>query len=82
MGVDNSEVELLGPEEGVVEAVEEGLRARSRLSIDSMRSFAKRVIAKSRAAWTSRLVRSWRLRYSATERRYLSYIMSENFSRC
>lgn len=47
-------------------------RARSRLSIDSIRSVAKRWIAKSRAAATSRLVRSCRLRKSATERRYLS----------
>jgi hypothetical protein len=48
-------------------------RARSRLSIDSIRSLAKRVMAKSRAWAISRLVRSWRFRKSATERRYLSY---------
>lgn len=59
-------------EEGVRE--EEGTvdRARSRLSMLSTRSLAKRVIAKSLADCVSRLVRSWRLRKSATERRYLS----------
>ena len=48
-------------------------RARSRLSTLSTRSRAKREMAKSRAAATSRAVRSCRLRKSATERRYLSY---------
>ena len=47
-------------------------RARSRLSTLSMRSLAKRVMAKERAVSMSRLVRSWRLRKSATLRRYLS----------
>lgn len=47
-------------------------RARSRLSMLSIRSLAKRVMAKSLAAAVSRFVRSWRLRKSATERRYLS----------
>ena len=56
-------------EEGVEGTVE---RARSRLSTLSIKSVAKREMAKSRAAWMSRLVRSWRLRKSATERRYLS----------
>ena len=48
-------------------------RARSRLSMLSMRSVAKREMAKERALSMSRLVRSWRLRKSATERRYLSW---------
>jgi len=47
--------------------------ARSRLSTLSIKSLANLVIAKSRAAWMSRFVRSCRLRKSATERRYLSY---------
>ena len=47
-------------------------RARSRLSMDSTRSTAKRWMANWRADSMSRLVRSWRLRNSATERRYLS----------
>ena len=48
-------------------------RARSRLSTDSIKSRAKRVMAKLRAASISRFVRSWRLRKSATLRRYLSF---------
>ena len=50
------------------------LRARSRLSMDSTRSLANLVMAKSLADWTSRFVRSWRLRNSATDRRYLSCV--------
>ena len=46
--------------------------ARSRLSIESRRSVANRWIANCLADSTSRFVRSWRLRKSATERRYLS----------
>ena len=46
--------------------------ARSRLSIESSRSVANRWMANCRADSTSRFVRSWRLRKSATERRYLS----------
>jgi hypothetical protein len=46
--------------------------ARSRLSMDSTRSVAKRWMANWRAESMSRLVRSWRLRKSAMERRYLS----------
>ena len=41
-------------------------RARSNVSMDSIKSLAKRCIAKSLAACTSRLVLFWRLRYSAT----------------
>ena len=48
-------------------------RARSKLSTLSMRSEAKREMAKERALSMSRLVRSCRLRKSAIERRYLSY---------
>lgn len=48
-------------------------RARSKLSTDSMRSLANFWMAKSRAVVMSRFVRSWRVRNSATERRYLSY---------
>ena len=47
-------------------------RARSRLSIESRMSVAKRWMANWRALSMSRFVRSWRLRKSATERRYLS----------
>ena len=47
-------------------------RARSRLSTLSIRSAAKREMAKLRAVSTSRFVLSWRLRKSATLRRYLS----------
>src|SRR5271154_1674024 len=56
-------------------------RARSRLSIDSIRSAAKRWIAKSRAAAMSRFVRSCKLRKSATERRYLSWRREERLAR-
>lgn len=48
------------------------VRARSRLSIESRRSAANRWMANCLAESMSRLVRSWRLRKSATERRYLS----------
>ena len=57
-------------------------RARSRLSIDSMRSVAKRWIANWREDSMSRFVRSCRLRKSATERRYLSFrsMISRDFA--
>lgn len=84
--VDSDAAALLGSAEDVLDVTasavpEEGLptaasgtdeSARSRLSMLSSRSVANLWMANCRAAVVSRAVRSWRLRYSATLRRYLS----------